>query len=506
MNDISKAVISVEGYGITTFVLTETTDGDLAYGAGAEANTAANNKVPAGTLDVNGAAITANLKDNAIYTPDYANYGPLYTLKDAGYAPKLIIRASTKLAASPTTHWDHIDLTRNSKDWMKDNEFNLFAADNSAGYWAYLESYTNPNEIAVSNVVYRPSFAHQFNPITDTTTNVINGGQITMEITGLDEATSNVKVITGGQEIQLVKTGDYYSALLTEYETTGLSADTGSPIAVAVRAANGIGEVYTDSAVTTIDYDKPAKPVVRFTSGNSVSFTNSSDDVVNYYLYQNYIPDNGASPIKSQLSAADAVDYNMCYGDYADTNDFKVIAIDGQGIFGQGNISNAKSFTFVNILKGTNVITNNFGESATAVVYYNNSDCALSADTANKKGVELQALVEGTLRMAYVPMTGEVDNTADIPTTAFYSVDGTEVIKVTALESYKSDTFYIEYNGAMYSGTFLTRVAADATFTTPVALTAVISKNQTLSPTVIAPSEDDLAEEEADADAEAPAE
>jgi len=199
MNDIGNAIIVVEGYGLSSVAFVK--NGDSLSVSVSEKNQNAMR------VDLDAGVVVSDLTNSAIYTPNFSSYGPLYTLKNAGYEAKAIVRASTKLAASPTTHWDHIDLTRDPQDWMKDNEYNVYSVDNASGYWAFLEPYTDQNSISVSNVSYTPIYRHQFNSVSDITTNIISSGQLQMELIGITEETSNVKAIVLGHEIELIKYG-----------------------------------------------------------------------------------------------------------------------------------------------------------------------------------------------------------------------------------------------------------------------------------------------------------
>lgn len=491
-DDITKATITIEGVGITAVTFAED-DGTLAIGAIADANVAT-----AGTINVDGALIVSDLKANAVYTPDYVNYGPLYTMKSAGYEAKAIIRASTKLANTPTTHWDHIDLTRESKDWLKNNEFNLFSVNNEAGYWVYAEDYTAANDIADGTTVWTPSFAHHFNTKTGATENLLNSATFSVEIsdasaTGgiLDEETSNAKLIISGNEVQLTKTGTTFSAVLTDPETTGLTTNSGSDLAIALKAADGLGESYTNSALVSFDYDEPAEPTVSFTNGALMAFTNTSADVASYYLWEDYVPDDGASPIETNLLAAAAGSYNICAktafaanGAVADAHSYKLVAFDGTGIFGKANASNIKGFTYVNTLSGATVLTHSNGDITSTVASYDTA-CAASA-TPVKSGVEVKSVQVGTVRMAYVPIAGTINNKDDLPYTAYYDIPsnaGVDAIEVNILAAYANARFYVQIGAALYEGTFpANQAAADGSFSAPLNLTAVTAENQQLLP------------------------
>ena len=484
MDDITQAIITVEGVGISALTFTED-DTTIAATADGEQNT------NPGTLNVDGALIVSDLKANPVYTPDYVNYGPLYTLKSAGYEVKTLIRASTKLANTPTTHWSHIDLTRDSKDWLKNNEFNLFSVDNSAGYWAYIEDYTLQNDIANGAVIFTPSFAYHFNTKTGASDSLLNAATFSVEITDtsaaagiLDEETSNAKLVIGGNEIQLTKSGTKYTAVLTQPETNGLSANTGNNIAIGLKAADGLGESYTNSSLIDFDYDKPDAPTVTFNNGVDLAFTSTSADVASYYIWEGFVPDDGNSltPTETALSITDALAYNICTKSaYEDTSSYKVVAFDGTGIFGGANASNITGFTYVNTLKGATVQTHTQGEVTSTVTSYDGT-CVVDAAPV-KSGVEAKAIQSGEqIVLSYIAIDGTNNNKDDLPYSAFYETTaGVDIVQVDVLPAYASQNFFVEYDGVLYKGTFpADATTADASFADPIDLVAVASDNQSL--------------------------
>lgn len=468
-NDITKAIITLQGVDIGATALSETN-------ATAIAATATEANSNAGTIDVAGADIIGDLKDNPIYTPDYVNYGPLYTLKDAGYEAKAILRPSTNIALTPTTHWDGIDLTRASSDWLKNNEFNLFSVDNGSGYWVYLTSYTNPNTVSSNNVVLTPTFAYHFNPLTDATNNIVSTSAFSVDVANINAATSNAKLVINGNEIQLTNTGSTYTANINEYEA-GLTS--GLANTFILRMADGLGERYDNLNLVTLDYVKPVAPTVVFNKSAEATFADASTDVKDYYLWANFIPDNGANatgPIDLNTSTS----YNMCTATtFASSTPYKLVAVDGVGTFAKANISNAKSFTFVNAEKDATVLTHSFGNSASTAMRYD-ANC-VATGTTTKSGVEVRAQQVGNVKLSYQHIVGAINNTNDIPVTSFYSVSGTAVIQVDSLGIYAGKPFYVQYNNALYSASFpASRAAADTTFTSPTALVLVSSANQKL--------------------------
>lgn len=166
---------------------------------------------------------------------------------------------------------------------------------------------------------------------------------------------------------------------------------------------------------------------------------------------------------------------------FGTTNSYKVIAFDGTGVFGKANASNITGITYVNTIKGSTVLTHSNGEATSTVVSYDSS-CVANA-TATKSGVEVKAVQVGTIVVSYIAIAGTTNNKDDLPYTAFYELaDGqTDVLQIDILPVYAGAAFYVEYNGALYSGTFpANQAAADASFSDAINLTTVTSANQSL--------------------------
>ncbi|MEA1919747.1 MAG: hypothetical protein U9N52_07910 [Campylobacterota bacterium] len=488
--DASKAIITIQGVGVTSATLDlNGTSAPIAVDASGVASDTATNP---GKVQIDGAAIVSDLKDNAVYTPDYVGYGPLYTLKEAGFEAQRVVKASTAMVATPTTHWDHIDVTRDVDTWLDQNEFNLFNVDNRSGYWVYLDEYVDPQEIALGTVTYTPEFQYHFNPTSDdkdTTTNIIAGGEFTAVIAGLDPKTSNVNIIVGGKNILLTKEGDVFAARLTEYETDGLTPNPGAPIDIGLRASNGIGEAFSSASVATIDYDEPAKPTVTFYNGVEATFESTSSDVASYYLYKDFISDTGKSPVEAALPVADAAAYNMCNSfTYGEATNLKVIAVDGSGVLSKANASDPKSFKYYNLLYNATVLEHTYGDELSNATSYNS---ACEIETTNTRavtdstGVNIESLsADTTVRISYAKIDGlSVDNTTDIPLTTFYTSTsgGSAVIKLQSIPAYNGKDFFVEYKGAMYKGSFpADSDTADNSFSSPISLTITTMANSNL--------------------------
>jgi len=446
------------------------------------------NNATDGLITIDNAKVTDDLKDEAIYAPDFANYGPLYTLKDAGFDVKSILRPDTNIATNTVT-WAGVDVTRPSSEWFKDNEYNLFSVDNTSGYWAYLTA-KNDTTITLDNV--KTSFTNKYHFLNDGTTDNMKNGQIDIDLSGLDMDTSNVKLMVDGKDLKLTKETTGYSTKISTLET-GLAKD--SIVNIALRATDGKGNVLYNPTIATIDNQPPHKPVIDFTNGYTASFTPDSKDtdVASFYIYKDYVADKGGVPIETALSVANATTYNICakadfsFGAHATTTEYNLLllAVDGSGTFGKDNISDAVPFKYVNTIKGATVVSHTFGDDKSTVKAYDDV-CNEKTTGVNDGGITIESLTAGTSRVSFISKGTKIDGTVDIPVTAFYKTSGDSgaVIKVSSLAAYADDYFFVQYGDKLYKGQFKNVADGDASFGAgnAIVLTAVDSKNQTLNP------------------------
>jgi len=92
-----------------------------------------------------------------------------------------------------------------------------------------------------------------------------------------------------------------------------------------------------------------------------------------------------------------------------------------------------------------------------------------------------QGKVSGQIRMFYIDREyqGGSGSKTHRDTTALGGHLKFETAKLSGF--YAGAAFYVEYNGALYSGSFpVSQAAADGSFSTPLNLTAVTSANQSL--------------------------
>lgn len=485
VNDITKGVITIEGPGIDSISIDQ--NGTADFVTGGSDNFDDNKSATAGTFNIDNANIVTDLKERPVYTPDYVNYGPLYTLKDAGYQAKVIVRASTDIASTPTTHWDHIDITDDSTNWLKENKYNLFSVDNASGYWVYLDDYAEPAvPLGYSTIEYSPTFKHTFNPDPDNegetlTTNTITAGTFSVEVSGVTAGKSNVKLLVDNNEVALTESDSTYRVLLTE-SSTGIRPND-NPLQVGIFISDGINNKLNVPSIYQLDYAAPAKPDVTFSNVKTVAITDTSSDVVSYQIFEDVIPDDGKTPIQT-LTTSEAAAFDICNIEKSEfgMNNFKVIALDNEGGFDKSNISNVRDLNYLNAIKGATVLSHSEGDSTSSVKTYDSS--CVENTTPSKSGVEIMTQTPIPVRLAYIAdSAGTVNASNELPITAYYKLPGGSeaVLKIDYVTAYAGDDFYVEYNSELYSGKFkATRSDADATFATPTALKLESSTNISL--------------------------
>ncbi|MEA1983639.1 MAG: hypothetical protein U9N39_08835 [Campylobacterota bacterium] len=507
IDDFRGTTIIVSGIDASTFTIEDgniTSDGvDSIPDAPTNSNDGISTEL--GTLTGD---LVSDLKFNAVYTPNYANYGPLYTMRDSGYDVKAVLRATTDLTSNDgAITWDSIDITRDEDDWFIQNEFNLFGVNGKSGYWVYLEG-KSEDSIAIGTPSYAPTYQYYFANDTDkTTTNNIVGGAFTVEVTGInldtdgnvnpfsvDGTASNVYLMMEGEEVQMKRNSDtVYSADITKFESVDFDELVGGT-SFSIRATDGKGKSLVSTDALNFDYEKPAAPAPTYTNASSVIFTSTSTDTSKFYLFEDYIPElptARTNAIKAEVdAAAGSGTTNVCaLFDFATVNTLRVIGADGDGGLGTANVSDATEFNYATLFKGASVISHlNDGtadKSTLATVY--DDTCTLAATQpvgSENTGVSIKALISGKLaRISYVADETKSFDT-DLAWDAIYELpDGTDVIQLQNVADYASDAFLVEYEGNLYSGNFpANQAAADATVGTPGSLTLVNAANKLLVP------------------------
>ncbi len=467
---LDEAKITVAGYGVYN-VVTDYTDG----GGNAESDTNDTSVAGYGILDNPIANLTSDLKYNAIYTPDYAKDGPLYTLKTLGYTPHSIVTGSTFMETGEIT-WDSIDLTRQPSQWFRNsdgtihNDYNIFSIDGKAGYWVYLVNNTDSNNLAISEVKIRPTYIHHFNNNLTTINHVAATIQLT--VTGLPSDTSSVNVYAnvGGSNIELTSSSNngIYAGTLTSYEVQNLTS--GGIRDITVSVADGLGWRIDNITVGNIDYKKPDAPTINKGNGTNVVLSSTSEDTTGYYIYKDTIPEESTGTSNNKivkLLASEATNFNLCAisNSFGTEYIYRAIAMDGKasvtgagndGELGYGNASDALEFTFSATLKSASLLTNTQGidsDASSLAIPYDESCQAGTQDTQDA-GISLKSINTDTQVKISYKKEPNVAFTTDAPITIYVGKSSAGVAEIKYVPAYAGKTFYIEFNNVTYSGVF----------------------------------------------------
>lgn len=454
------ATITVESYSITDVDID-----DGSGGVGVDINGIDGNSLVFGELITQTGDYTADLRYNAVSTPNYAQAGPVYSIKDNNYTIKALITGSTNMAAG-TVAWDSIDLTRTAQEMFDSQDFNLFSIDPKAGYWAYLEANTDTNDLNITAVsgTLTPRYTHHFDAGEVTAQNKMRSS-LTVTVSGLTvpptgvASTERVWASVGGTTVELVGTpsAGQYTADIDAYSIDMNSED------VTVSVSDGEGWLLATQAVGSLDTTKPNTPVVSLVGGFSVD--SNSTDVVGYYIFQNDILETDMHA--SDPSATGSGNYIGYVLDGAASIDFcssgsivfgspialLTVAVDGNGTFTRGNISDVASATYNAIEKGSNHYSHlGLGAVADELGVPYSSTCTPGTEETVDRGVSLKSVSTGVVaKLAIAPVTG-AEFSLDIPNT-LYVTDGTNIAEIKFTDAYLGADFYVQFDGQAYSGT-----------------------------------------------------
>ena len=473
--ETNQTVADGADYSLTT---PTTTNNDDVNG------TTINNVTYAGanTLGLSWTNLVADLKSNAIYTPDFASYGPLYTMNDAGYSVRSILKATTEFS-NGTIAWDGIDLTRDESDWFANNEFNLFSSNIHSGYWVYLVSGTT-DSVNIGSATFTPTYTYYFDNEDAAgdypTTNIVNGGQLSVEITDFNGEISSAYASISGTEVQLKRNGtsDEYTADFTKYSIANFNEGRSGDVTISVRATDGKGEDTNLTTVTKFDYTAPTISTPTGPTASTVKFSGDGN-VTKYYVFKEYIPELDASrasataSVNRLIGSYDANESeattNVCTGlSFGDVNNLRVVGVDGSGVIGSANVSDALQFEYATMLNSSEVLTHVAGstdDKAIQGVRYG-SDCSSASvtqpditDSTDNKGVSLKSLLgTSTARLAYEMIDG-IGSSLSSAFLSTYSIGTVAVIQVQNLEEYAGKPFFVEYGGKMYRSAFPTTLS-----------------------------------------------
>ena len=453
-------LITIVSSDVLSFVLTHANVADTAV------NTVASNIF--GAPDTLSADLASDLKFNAVYTPNYVVDGPLYTMKDSGFTLKAMVTGTTDLSDG-TVNWDSIDLTRKPSEWLDSQDYNLFKVDEKAGYWAYLETDTGSNDLAISNAVITPlTYTYHFNEVgasgEGTNYNHVSGN-IALTIDGLDEyddrKSAVIKVALAGSEVELAKEAgsDVYNGKLSSYEIENMPA--GYSYEVFANLADGLG--YNQKALDTglvVDYAKPDAPTVTLGDGTSVVLSSASADVAGYYIFDGQIPEVNTAQstdlFKTLTAAEAAAGYGLCQDTtklawFTSAYKLNIIAVDVTGVLGQGNVSDTTEQKYVPMLKDAVRLENSRAGALvpTTEGEYYDALCADQGIPTENYGVTLTATVDlTTVTMSYTPKN--ITDTTATPISLFVS-NGGAIAKITYADVYVGDSVYVEVGSQVFA-------------------------------------------------------
>lgn len=413
-----------------------------------------------------------DLKYNAIYSPNYVVDGPLYTMKESGFTLEAMVTGTTDISDG-SVNWDSVDLTRTPSAWLDSQDYNLFSINENLGYWAYLQTDTGTNTLAVSTAQLKPLvYTYRFNRVNSVTTEATNynsvSSNIALTIDGLDtdvRAIPVVSVTIAGSEVELsnVAGTTSYTGKVSSYEIENMIA--GYNYEVLANIADGLGYNLKSLDVgLTIDLLKPNTPAVDFGDGTAVAITSTSTDTAGFYIFNGQIPEEStasASNLITRLDVTEAAAYGLCAQTtklawYKPAYELNVIAVDGTGILGGGNASNTKSVDYVPMLKSSirleDTANSDILETFDGSIY--GSDCVETGTVgeSNTYGMSITSITDlETVRLAYEPIS--ITGTAT-PISLFVhnSTQTSSVIgKIEYNPAYVGKTVYVELEGRVYS-------------------------------------------------------
>ncbi len=448
-------------------------------------------KMPSGDnkINIGSGDITGDLRENPAFSPNFANYGPLYTLREAGFDTKAMLQATTKLDdTSGDINWASIDITRAENEWFKNNEFNLFNIGQKSGYWAYLAPKASES-IAIAAPSFQSAYTYYFDVTKNAdgyypTSNILNNGQLRVTVTGLNNSGSaSVYAIISGEEVALKRNAnsDDFTAKISDYALQSFAE--GNIVSVAIRAVNGKGESVTQEKAVEIDYQKPTA-LKAVANADGVHIDLSAADATRYYVFDSYIPEmkSGRDTMltNSYFSVDETGSFNACAAsDYADEKTVRIVATDG--LIDQANFSDALEITYRSMLKNVAYLMHDPSTATLKTVLGDLYDatCIKSATPMTKDaGVSIASLDPNNLfvaTIAFQPITDVHFDQRPARGSLYEITNGAgAIINLQSCYEYGGKTFFIKYNGAIYTATFPgTKDAADASYLDPIDLTLV---------------------------------
>ena len=472
VDDFNGTKITIEGFDAHDITFTMANGGGVAELAPLNLTDAYAATVA--TLGASWTAMTSDLKSNAIYAPNYVARGPLYTIREAGFDVQAMLKATTDVT-DLSIGWDSIDITRDESDWFKNNEFNLFNINSNSGYWVYLVS-KEADSVAISSPNYKATYTYYFDNIDSNgeyiTRNIINGGQFSVQIEGVNNQISTAYVSINGEEVQLKRSGisDEFTADFTKYALKAFNEELTGPISMTIRATNGKGEAASEYDAYTLDYTAPVLDVPTAPDEHNISFS-ADGNVTTFYVYNEYIPELYSSRVDADpeinrlvgsydANSSGEVIAELCKElPFGEVDNLRVIAVDGIGEIGFSNISNAQQFKYATMLKSAHVLKDVGGDlNETSIGERYDSTCELLATqptlATDNNGVSVKSVHDNNeTRLVYEVIDGVTLSTS-VPWTTAYSIGGVAVIHTKSLVEYKSKPFFLQYNSKIYVSAF----------------------------------------------------
>ena len=469
---LQNAVITISGYDVKSAGVYYESTADVNETNISDSTDWDENNETFGTFTASPAKLTSDLKYNAIYTPDYATDGPLYTLKDLGYTAKAMITGTANMT-SGNIAWDNLDLTKSPTKWFQNQNFNLYSIDGKAGYWVYLENNNGSNLISVENVTIHPSYTYQFNKNKSTNNRVAATLQVTVHGIPADTTPVSVYANVGGSKVELSTsgTGGIYTGSVSSYEVNGLTA--GSLYGITLSVADGTGYKKDNIAIGSIDFEKPAAPTVILGTGLNTELNSTSSDTTGYYIYDvtktGSIPEENTASSSTKIAKildANASSYNLCAAaaTFGTTYTYRAIALDGNASstgagsdaeLGFGNASDATEFTYTPTLKGADLLINTQGvdTAATSLATPYTTSCVALAQRTQDTGISLKSIkADRKVKMSYIKKD-DVSFSTDTPYTIYVGTTSDGVAEVKYVPAYANSQFFIEIDGVVYTGT-----------------------------------------------------
>ena len=452
--------------------------------------------------------LVADLKTNPVYSPNFATYGPLYTMRKAGFDVKAMLKATTELdATTGAIAWDSLDVTRAEDEWFDNNEYNLFNINTNSGYWVYLETAVSDTVAITAASITSPGYTYYFsNDSTSTpayqTENILSSGQISVTVTNLDDAVAGSAYVTiKGEKVQLTRSGttDTFTGNMSNYALNALAQDQSGPISISIRAVNGKGEAVEDTTTLSFDYQAPDNMAASISGGINIALS-ADKNATKFYVFEDYIPEvqttRDALTTTEEVNATNsAASFNACAEyDFDSVTTLRIVAADGD--INSANLSEADEIKYASVIKSANVLSHTQGggtdKTQLGTTYTSNCDANVTqTDPSDNAGVSLKTITTGkTYRISFQPIAN-ANFTTDVAWTSNYEVtngDGA-AIEIQNTPQYAGNTFYIEdvAGTTIYTGTFpATENAADTSISgaanAPIDFGAFTGENTTLVP------------------------